>query len=72
MHKPVKVAHSSFIEGLHTTKNMASAYYGICNLQILSVFIVHAPRLLTAYEWPSLINHASSQGILKGEVSLYF
>jgi hypothetical protein len=26
MHKPVYVAHSSFIEGLHTTKNTASGY----------------------------------------------
>jgi hypothetical protein len=25
MHRPVKVPHSSFIEGSHTTKNMASA-----------------------------------------------
>ncbi len=24
MHRPVKVAHSSFIEGLHMTKNTAS------------------------------------------------
>jgi hypothetical protein len=26
MHRPVKVAHSSFIEGSHMTKNTASAY----------------------------------------------
>ncbi len=26
MHRPVKVAHSSFIEGSHTTKNTASGY----------------------------------------------
>jgi len=29
MHRPVSVAHSSFVEGLHTTKNTASGCFRV-------------------------------------------
>jgi len=40
MHRPVKIAHSSFIEGSHTTKNMASG------IQTFTLFLLQINLLL--------------------------
>ncbi len=36
MYTPVKIAHSSFIEGLHTAKNMASGVFVKANKKSLT------------------------------------
>ncbi len=43
MHRPVKVAHSLFIEGSHTTKNTASGVV-IVTYDCQNIFIVEATR----------------------------
>jgi hypothetical protein len=37
MHKPVKVAHSSFIEGSHTTKNTASGLHKLQSTALTTI-----------------------------------